>query len=504
MSLTALAATAVALLAGVASAASSPSVVINGATTYQTMAGFGASEAFGVAKSIEAATPAVRNALLADLFSPVTGAGLTIIRNEVVGDASGSIEPTAPSSPTATPTYVSLASTGDDEGQLSFDLQAKQQYGVSNDFADAWSAPGFMKTNDSVDNGGTLCGVPSATCTSGDWRQAYANYLTQYARDYANAGVPLSYIGFENEAAGAATYDSMLMNPAQTANFMDTLGPTLASSGLSTKGECCASIGWTTAASYFSALTSDPVAAKYTALYTSHGYAAPPNSVLDTDGKPVWQTEWANFAAWDPAWDDGTTAAGFTWAQRIYTGLTSANLSAFLYWWGAVPETTSTSNSALIQFNGSTISIPSRLWAFANYSRYIRPGAVRLGATTTDGNLEVTAFRNTDGSDSVVVINTGTTADTASVSLQNLNNSSTFTVPYLTDATSSTAAQAPVAIANGAFTDSVPARSLTTFVIPDPSSAARQSHPSGPSGQPHPTGQRQPSREPHPTGPCRV
>ncbi len=33
-----------------------------------------------------------------------------------------------------------------------------------------------MKTNDSVDNGGTLCGVPGATCASGDWRQADANY----------------------------------------------------------------------------------------------------------------------------------------------------------------------------------------------------------------------------------------------------------------------------------------------------------------------------------------
>ena len=59
-------------------------------------------------------------------------------------------------------------------------------------FADAWSAPAFMKTNDSVDNGGAVCGVPGATCASGDWRQAYANYLTQYATDYAAAGHPLT------------------------------------------------------------------------------------------------------------------------------------------------------------------------------------------------------------------------------------------------------------------------------------------------------------------------
>ena len=91
-------------------------------------------------------------------------------------------------------------------------------------FADAWSAPGFMKTNDSAIDGGTLCGVPGANCKSGDWRQAYANYLVQYAKDYAAAGVPLSYVGPENETTIAPAQDSMIMSPAQIANFMAVLG----------------------------------------------------------------------------------------------------------------------------------------------------------------------------------------------------------------------------------------------------------------------------------------
>ncbi|MGH3186874.1 MAG: hypothetical protein ACRDPY_01380 [Streptosporangiaceae bacterium] len=109
-------------------------------------------------------------------------------------------------------------------------------------FADAWSAPAFMKTNDSQINGGTLCGVPGATCASGDWRQAYANYLAQYAKDYAAAGDPLSYVGPENEANIGPGYDSMIMTPAQTANFMQFLGPTLLRSGLRTQAECCATL----------------------------------------------------------------------------------------------------------------------------------------------------------------------------------------------------------------------------------------------------------------------
>ncbi|RAS70819.1 hypothetical protein C8D87_1011120 [Lentzea atacamensis] len=39
-----------------------------------------------------------------------------------------------------------------------------------------------------------------------------------------------------------------------------------------------------------------------------------------------------------------------------------------------------------------------RLWAMANYSRFIRPNATRIGATTSDGNLLLSAFRNSDGS----------------------------------------------------------------------------------------------------------
>jgi O-glycosyl hydrolase len=89
-----------------------------------------------------------------------------------------------------------------------------------------------MKSNDSAINGGTVCGVPGASCKSGDWRQAYADYLVRYAEDYAAAGVPLSYLGPENETTIAPPQDSMIMSPAQTASLMEILGATLARSDL--------------------------------------------------------------------------------------------------------------------------------------------------------------------------------------------------------------------------------------------------------------------------------
>jgi O-glycosyl hydrolase len=306
--------------------------------------------------------------------------------------------------------------------------------------------------------------VPGATCTSGDWRQAYANYLAQYAKDYAAAGDPLSYVGPENEADIGPGYDSMIMTPAQTANFMEFLGPTLVRSGLRTQAECCATEGWDYAQQYAAAIEADPAANFWTPLFTSHGYTEAPASPLAGWTKPVWETEWSTFQAWDPAWDDGSTASGFTWAQNIYTGLTASNLNAFLYWWGSTTPSENGDNEGLIEINGSTVATSGRLWAFANYSRFVRPGAVRIGASSANGSLEVTAFRNLDGSVAVVVLNTATTAQTATFALHGAGGFRA--TPYLTDASHDVAAQAAVSVRHGSFTATVPPRSLVTYDIP--------------------------------------
>ena len=137
---------------------------------------------------------------------------------------------------------------------------------MTNVYADAWSAPGYMKTNDSAANGGQVCGSTGASCSSGDWRQAYANYLVQYAKDYAAAGVPLTYLGPSNEPDFSANYDSMTMSPAQMASVVDVLGPTLKNSGLSAQVTCCAATGWPKAGSYASAIEADPTALAATAV----------------------------------------------------------------------------------------------------------------------------------------------------------------------------------------------------------------------------------------------
>jgi O-glycosyl hydrolase len=440
-------------------------VAINAAKQYQRIAGFGVSEGFGQAKTLMNAPASVQQRVLSLLYSPTRGAGLTILRNEISADKGFTIEPKAPGSPNGKPSYLALAEVDQDQGQLWFAKQIKADYGVSDVFADAWSAPAFMKTNDSPVDGGTVCGVPGASCKSGDWRQAYADYLVQYAKDYAAAGVPLTYVGPENEGNLRVPQDSMIMSPAQTANFMAILSATLARSGLSARAECCATISWNYAQQYAAAIETNKQANSATALFTSHGYFIAPDSPLRGWSKPVWETEWApfGFQPWDPAWDDGSPSSGFTWAQNIYTGLTAANLGAFLYLWGASTSGLTGPNTGLVEVKGNTVATSGRLWAFASYSRFIRPGAVRIGTTTSDAGLEASAFRNSDGSTAVIVLNSAHSRQAATFSLRGLR--AAHVTPYLTDTTHQLSPQTPITVRNSAFTATLPPRSLVTYDI---------------------------------------
>ena len=207
-------------LQGRASAAGQ-SITVDLTKTYQTMDGFGFSTAFQRGNLITNMTDKVKQREILDLlFNTTTGAGMTIVRTGIgsspdsSSDHMNSFAPKNPGGPKATPNYQW---DGKDSGQL-FICQEAVKYGVKTFYGDAWSPPGYMKvgttlclraalqkadrivqTNGIENNGGSLCGVPGATCSSGDWRQAYADYLVQYAKYYAAAGVNITHLGPMNE-----------------------------------------------------------------------------------------------------------------------------------------------------------------------------------------------------------------------------------------------------------------------------------------------------------------
>lgn len=89
-------------------------VTVNTGTTYQTIDGFGFSEAFGFGGGVQNAPSAQQTQALNYMFSTTKGAGFTILRNRIAADSS-SIEPNSPGSPSANPTYVGV---GADSSQV--------------------------------------------------------------------------------------------------------------------------------------------------------------------------------------------------------------------------------------------------------------------------------------------------------------------------------------------------------------------------------------------------
>ena len=256
----------------------------------------------------------------------------------------------------------------------------------------------------------------------------------------------------------------MVSNGQQSADFIKILHPTLQKANLSSvQITCCDATGWKAQTT----MTQDLVKAGVEPLIgvmTSHPYSSGISGTLPTTRK-VWETEYSDLSgSWSTAWyTSGASGDGYTWANHIYTGLTSGNVSAYL-WWVATQDraTNNNNNEKLILVDDGNYYVSKRFWAFAQYSRLVRPGAVRVGVAG-DSSLRSTAFVNADGSVVVTVINTAASAATLSVA----GLKATAAKAWVTDGSNDMAAMATVTVgADGSVAGvSVPGRGLVSLAI---------------------------------------
>ncbi|KAI0892748.1 glycoside hydrolase family 30 protein [Annulohypoxylon nitens] len=449
--------------AGLEGRQSGNTVTVNLDQRYQTIDGFGCSEAFQRAVQMSKLSEDQQQYVLDLLFSTTKGAGLSILRNgigsspDMSSDHMVSIQPKSPGGPSSTPNYVW---DGSDNKQLWVSQEAVKR-GVRTIYANAWSAPGYMKTNGNDANGGTLCGVSGASCSSGDWKQAYADYLVQYIKYYLESNVTITHLGFVNEPDLTTSYASMRFSGSQAADFIKVLHPTLEKANLSTVGiNCCDTEGWGSQASMLGQLTSVD---SLISTITAHSYTSSPGSPMNTRHR-VWQTEAADLnGQWQGGWySSGGAGDGMTWANSIYTAIANANASGYLYWIGAQ---TGVTNSKLIRIDGDNVSPSKRLWAFGQWSRFVRPGAVRVGVQGASSGLRTAAFQNVDGSVAVQFINSGGSAANVQVKAGGGDgfNPSAATA-FITD-NSHDISDFNVSLSDGTAVVSVPGRAMMTVVL---------------------------------------
>lgn len=451
-------------------------ITVDASRKYQEVDGWGSSQAFQRAEDFQGkfGLSPKNISYLFDLFYDVDkGAGFSILRNGIGSSNSStsnlmnSIQPFNPGGPGKTNyTWDAYAS-----GQYPMAWQAKRR-GLPYLYADAWSAPGYMKTNNDENNGGYLCGVSNTSCASGDWKQAYADYLIQNWKYYSAGGLNITHLGLFNEPSYAPNYASMRTNGTQAAEIIKVLGQTLEREKIDVKITCCDDYGWDQQEALMAGLKAVGPDGKsgedYISVVTAHGYASPPTYPLSTSRK-VWQSEWADLSG-QPRWTPYSfynasglgvhEGEGLTWASRIQVAFRDANVSGFLYWIGAE---NATSNSALVTVLGDSVYPSKRFWTFAQFSKFVRPGARRIEASSNTMNLNVTAFQNTNGLVAVQVLNNLTEAYNVTASFGSKGCS--WAIPYVTNNDNDLAQWNPIKTAeDGSFTGYVPARSLVSWV----------------------------------------
>jgi glucosylceramidase len=438
-------------------------------STKQQIDGFGVAATFGRPWYIQSASGNVPSQISDQLFNPVTGSGLTMLRmgiDDVLASGASSNGPAAnsgifivntpPATCSDTPTYTWDHSAG---GEIWLGQQAVK-YGVKRFYADSWSAPAYMKTNNGIANGGVICDDTSSTNTTtqckkvGDCRAAYSNYLVQYTKDYLSDGVPISDLGWINEPDASASYASMTPTNTQSIHFMEAYGPIVRNSGLPVNITCCDVFNWNTANTYDIPITTSD-ANPYIDIYTAHEYGQVANFVLTT-GTPTkknWMSEWGpqSPAGWNPLWDGPYTGTsknyndGMFLANDISNALNKGQISAYLYWYADSTSTT----GAVIQIGASTQAtsyiVSARLYAITHFSRFVHPGAYQVAMSTNTpacqnitqgvGNcLVTTSFINPDGTKVINIVNNYTSAQSLNLTLD-AGTADWVPTAYVTDST---------------------------------------------------------------------
>jgi len=149
-------------------------------------------------------------------------------------------------------------------------------------------------------------------------------------------------------------------------------------------------------------------------------------------------------------------------AKVIHNDLVNANASAW-HWWIAVSPYDYKDGLVYIDKNKTDGNYQSSkmLWALGQYSRFVRPGAIRteITADRTDNDLLISSYTNTNGDVVSVIINSGATSK--EIVLKSAKSGFSLKNAYQTSAAND---MAPLEISAATSTVKVGGRSIVTVV----------------------------------------
>ena len=383
-------------------------------TTYQTIDGFGAAMTDSSAWLLQnEMTPAQRDKLMRQLFSPESGIGMNYLRVPI-----GASDFTA----SGFYTYNDNPPGGTDELQQHFSIAHDQAYIIPRLqqaralnpqlklMASPWTAPAWMKTNNSL-TGGSL---------AAQWEASYARYLAKIVQAYEAAGLPIDTLSVQNEPLHTSNYPSMFMSATQQMNLIKNhVGPLFAAEEITTK-LLAYDHNWDNTA-YPIAVLNDPVARQYVAGTAFHAYAGSVDAQTTVHNahpdKDIYFTEitggdWATNFGDNLVWNYQNIIIGNTrnWGKNAILWNLALNQNDG-------PHQNGCGNCrGVVTVNDATgaVTFNEEFYVLGQVTKVVQSGAVRINSTT-NSTLNTVAFLNPDGSRVLIALNPNSSSATARV-----------------------------------------------------------------------------------------
>lgn len=389
-------------------------VTIDPSKHFQTMHGFGAAMTDASAELLSRLPLDKRKAIMAELFGRANGGlGLSFMRLTVgASDFSRthySYDDTPGNAPDPQLRYFSIA-----PAERYIVPRVREALAINPQLKvmiSPWSAPAWMKTTRSLIKGQL----------EPQYYDAFANYLARAVQAFGRDGVPVSMLTIQNEPNfEPGDYPGMRVDPPQRAEIIGRhVGPTFKALGIRTQ-----ILDWDHNWDHPEmplAVLADSVARRYIAGVAWHCYDGdvPAQSPVHDayPAKDTWETECSG-GGWSPKF--GETLSWMT--DKLIIGAANNWARGSLVWNLALDPQHGPHHGGCADCRGVITIDPAttaiirnvEYYVLGHASRFILPGAYRIGAIRRGEGVEAAAFLNLDGSRAAILHRT---AGTGSVTI---------------------------------------------------------------------------------------
>ncbi|MCF7802947.1 MAG: T9SS type A sorting domain-containing protein [Candidatus Marinimicrobia bacterium] len=311
--------------------------------------------------------------------------------------------------------------------------------------ASPWSPPAHMKSNNST-IGGRL---------SENSYDDYAAHLKSFADYMADNGVPLYAISVQNEPDVEVSYESCDWNAEEMTRFLkenaESIGvPVIAPESYNFNKTIS------------NLILNDSIAAAHLSIVGGHLYGGglDPYPLAWEKGKELWMTEHLDT---DISW-----SAVLGTGKEIHDCMVSG-MNAYIWWYivrfyGPIHDGEDWQGDD-IEDNSEKGEITKRGNIMSQYSRFIRPGYIRVNASVEPRAQVYVSAYTTDSTIVIVAINTGDSSQEQTFTLD--GGSASYFSRYVTSERKNAEQVTDITVSGGSFTATLDKESVTTFVSED-------------------------------------